>query len=120
MAIDVFYCFYISFINSIFIAIIKPEYKKLLIIVNIFISIFYILWRFTVIPIHSGLICTYNEPLDLLQKTIIASIKLNYPKNKVKIYVCDDGKRNELKNLCKRYKVNYITREDNGGAKARN
>ena len=66
------------------------------------------------------LICTYNEPLDLLKKTIVASKNLNYPKNKFKVYVCDDGKRNELKQLCKNFNVNYITRDNNKGAKAGN
>ncbi|WP_195516817.1 glycosyltransferase [Paraclostridium bifermentans] len=66
------------------------------------------------------LICTYNEPLDLLQKTIIASKNLDYPQNKLKIYVCDDGHRAELKNLCRKYNVNYITRDNNEGAKAGN
>ena len=72
------------------------------------------------IPTVDVLICTYNEPLELLKKTIIASKNLNYPKDKFKVYVCDDGKRNELKNLCKNYNVNYITRNDNKGAKAGN
>lgn len=72
------------------------------------------------VPTVDVLICTYNEPLELLKKTIVASKNLNYPKNKFKVYVCDDGKRNELKELCKLYDVNYITRNDNKGAKAGN
>ena len=63
---------------------------------------------------------TYNESLQLLEKTIIASTQMAYPKNKFKVYVCDDGRRDELKALCKKYGVNYITREDNQGAKAGN
>lgn len=162
----------LALLIAFLIAVIKPEYRKLLIIVNVIICVIYTIWRFTVIPIHHGivsfilgvslysaeilglisflnfqylfsknyklenkslddytsenipsidvLICTYNEPLDLLQKTIIASKKLYYPKDKIKIYVCDDGHRDELKKLCKNYKVNYITREDNEGAKAGN
>ncbi len=70
------------------------------------------------IPSVDVLICTYNEPLSLLEKTIAACINLEYPKDKLKIYVCDDGRRNSLKNICKEYNVNYITREDNEGAKA--
>ena len=58
------------------------------------------------IPSVDVLICTYNEPLDLLQKTIIASKKLEYPQNKLKIYICDDGHRDELKHLCKNYNMN--------------
>ena len=71
-------------------------------------------------PLVDVLICTYNESLQLLEKTIIASTQMAYPKNKFKVYVCDDGRRNELKALCKKYGVNYITREDNKGAKAGN
>lgn len=71
-------------------------------------------------PLVDVLICTYNESLQLLEKTIIASTQMAYPKNKFKVYVCDDGRRDELKALCKKYGVNYITREDNKGAKAGN
>lgn len=71
-------------------------------------------------PLVDVLICTYNESLQLLEKTIIASTQMAYPKNKFKVYVCDDGRRDELKELCKKYGVNYITREDNQGAKAGN
>ena len=71
-------------------------------------------------PLVDVLICTYNESLQLLEKTIIASAQMAYPKNKFKVYVCDDGRRDELKALCKKYGVNYITREDNQGAKAGN
>ena len=56
----------------------------------------------------------------MLKKTIVASKNLNYPKSKFKVYICDDGKRNELKKLCENFNVNYITREDNKGAKAGN
>lgn len=157
---------------SYFISRQKPKYRKVLITTNAVISIVYIVWRFTVIPINNGmfsfvmgislylaeviglisflnfkflftreykvekksikdfeynripnvdvLICTYNEPLDLLEKTIVASIGMEYDKDKFKVYVCDDGRRDSLKRLCKKYKVNYITREDNEGAKAGN
>ena len=150
----------------------KIEYRKLLIIINSFVCIIYIIWRIFTIPIKSGiisfilgvtlfgaellgliaffnfkylftkkyklelktlkdfdgvnipyvdvLICTYNEPLNLLEKTIAACTNLEYPNGKFKIHICDDGRRNDLKNLCKRYNVNYITRNDNEGAKAGN
>lgn len=66
------------------------------------------------------LICTYNEPIDLLRKTVIAALELEYNKSKLNIYLCDDGNRKEIKKLSKEYGVNYITREDNKGAKAGN
>ena len=45
------------------------------------------------IPSVDVLICTYNEPLSLLEKTIAASTNLKYPKHKLNIYICDDGHR---------------------------
>lgn len=71
-------------------------------------------------PLIDILICTYNEPKDLLKKTIIGAKYINYNKEKLNIYVCDDGGRDEIKTLCREYGVNYITREDNEGAKAGN
>lgn len=66
-------------------------------------------------------IATINESKDLLEGTIKACINMKYPqKDKIHIYVCDDGKRKDIKNLAKKYKVNYITRDDNEGAKAGN
>ena len=46
----------LALLIAFFIAIIKPEYRKLLIIVNIFICIIYIIWRFTAIPIDHDII----------------------------------------------------------------
>lgn len=72
------------------------------------------------IPTVDILICTYNEELSLLSKTIIAAQKLDYPKDKFKVYVLDDGNRLSLKNMCDEYNVNYIARQKNINAKAGN
>lgn len=46
---------------------------------------------------------------------------LEYPdKNKVHIYLCDDGKRKEIRELAHEMGVNYLDRKDNKGAKAGN
>lgn len=72
------------------------------------------------VPMIDVFICTYNEPMDLLRKTVIAALELEYNKSKLNIYLCDDGKREEIKKLSEEYGINYITREDNKGAKAGN
>ncbi len=73
------------------------------------------------IPTVDVFICTYNEDKNILSKTILAAQNLNYPKDKYKIYVLDDGNRSELKKLCDNfYHVNYISREKNINAKAGN
>lgn len=66
-------------------------------------------------------IATYNEPEDLLYKTIVGCTNMAYPDlSKVHIYVLDDGHRPSVKKLAQHLGVNYITREDNEHAKAGN
>ena len=63
-------------------------------------------------------ICTYNEPLDVLERSIIPALAIDYPD--VTVWVCDDTRRDWLKAYCKSVGANYITRPDNLGAKAGN
>lgn len=66
-------------------------------------------------------IATYNEPVDLLYKTVNGCVHMKYPdKNKVHIYLCDDGRRAEVRELAQQMGVGYLDREDNQGAKAGN
>jgi cellulose synthase (UDP-forming) len=66
-------------------------------------------------------VATYNEPNNLLYKTLIGCKNMDYPdKSKVHIYICDDGNRKELKELCNKLEVKYITRSENTHAKAGN
>lgn len=66
-------------------------------------------------------IATYNEPPELLQKTINGCLGMDYPdKQKVHIYVCDDNRRESIKELADQMGVNYIKRADNKHAKAGN
>ena len=66
-------------------------------------------------------IATYNEPCDILFKTINGCLHMEYPdKSKVHIYLCDDGRRKEMRELAERMGINYLDREDNKHAKAGN
>lgn len=66
-------------------------------------------------------IATYNEPWDIIYKTVIGCKNMEYPdKRKVHIYVLDDGHREEVKRLCQEVAVGYITRDNNEHAKAGN
>lgn len=66
-------------------------------------------------------IATYNEPVDLLYKTVNGCVHMKYPdKKKVHIYLCDDGKRSEVRELAEQMGVGYLDREDHEGAKAGN
>ena len=66
-------------------------------------------------------IATYNEPTELLAKTINGCKHLKYPdKSKVHIWVCDDNRRPEMRKLAEDMGVGYFDRPDNKGAKAGN
>lgn len=67
------------------------------------------------------LIATHNEHPDLLAKTVNACTYMEYPdKKKVHIYISDDMNRPEIKELAKKYHVNYMGIVDNKDAKAGN
>ena len=66
-------------------------------------------------------ISTYNEPSELLRKTIVGCKHMEYPdKSKVHIYLCDDHRRPEMRQLAEELGVHYFDRPDNEGAKAGN
>lgn len=63
-------------------------------------------------------ICTYNEPLDVVEKSIIPALAVDYPN--ATVWVCDDTRRDWLRAYCEEVGANYVTRPDNAGAKAGN
>lgn len=63
-------------------------------------------------------ICTYNEPINILEKSVICASAMDYPR--LRIFVCDDTRRREIREYCARVGVNYLTRPDNHHAKAGN
>ncbi|MCK7595723.1 UDP-forming cellulose synthase catalytic subunit [Microbulbifer sp. CAU 1566] len=63
---------------------------------------------------------TYNEPLDMVETTVIAAKNMDWPEEKLRIYVLDDGRRLEFADMAKKLGVGYVTRNDNKGAKAGN
>ncbi len=76
------------------------------------------LWDPSFMPSVDILISTYNETLRLVISTALAAKALPYQNKKV--YVCDDGKRQDLKELCNKYGINYLSREDSANGKAGN
>lgn len=83
------------------------------------------------------LIPTYNEPDDIIRITATAATQIDYPRDKLKIYILDDGathaKRNHPENgmaawerhyrlrlLAQELGIGYLTRETNQQAKAGN
>lgn len=66
-------------------------------------------------------ISTYNEPPELLYKTINGCNNMDYPdKSKVHIYLCDDGHREEMGVLARQMGVTHLVRDTHQFAKAGN
>ncbi|MEW6602765.1 MAG: UDP-forming cellulose synthase catalytic subunit, partial [Nitrospirota bacterium] len=91
------------------------------------------------LPTVDVFIPTYNEPAEIILTAATASINMKYPKDKLNVYILDDGgtveKRNspdpaasekarrrheELKAMASFLNIGYITREKNLHAKAGN
>lgn len=90
-------------------------------------------------PSVDVLIPSYNESPELLETTLLGAINIDYPADKINVYLLDDGattakrsqpspqgreeawsRRRTLKALCKRIGVHYLTRRLNHSAKAGN
>ena len=71
-------------------------------------------------PSVDVLIPTYHEDLEVVEPTILAALSMDWPADKLNIYVLDDGKRDELREFCKTIGVHYLTRENNAHHKAGN
>ena len=84
-------------------------------------------------------ITTYDEGPELLQTTVIAATQLDYPSQKLHVYVLDDGGTHEklhqpdparrqaafsrtqgIKDIATRYGAHYLARQKNSHAKAGN
>lgn len=63
---------------------------------------------------------TYNEPLDVVRQSVLAATLLDWPADKLRVYVLDDGRRDEFRAFCEQAGVDYLTRPDNTHAKAGN
>jgi len=63
---------------------------------------------------------TYNEPLDVVKASIVAAADIDWPDEKLNVYVLDDGRRDEFARFCAEVGVHHLTRADNKHAKAGN
>ena len=66
------------------------------------------------------LIATYDEPIEVLERTIIGALSIDWPQDHLHVHVLDDSKRSWLEVYCWEKGVQYLTRPDNTHAKAGN
>ena len=62
-------------------------------------------------------VCTYDEPLHVLEATLVGCAAMTYPHT---TYLLDDGRRPQMAALAARMGARYVTRPDNAHAKAGN
>lgn len=60
-------------------------------------------------------ICTYSEPVEIVEPTCVAALNMNWPGSKLNINILDDGKRPEMARLVRRlaFQCKYMQREAN-------
>lgn len=63
---------------------------------------------------------TYNESLDVIKPTVYAAQNMNWPADKLHVYVLDDGSRDVIENFAREIGVGYIKRIEHNHAKAGN
>jgi cellulose synthase (UDP-forming) len=63
---------------------------------------------------------TYNEPLEVVRQTVFSAMSLDWPADRLHVFVLDDGRRPEFRAFCEELGVGYLTRENNNHAKAGN
>lgn len=63
---------------------------------------------------------TYNESLEIVRNTVFAAMDLDYPEDRYRVFILDDGKREEFRAFAREAGCGYITRDNNHHAKAGN
>jgi len=71
-------------------------------------------------PMVDVFIPTYNEPLSVIRPTVLAAKGIDWPEGKMRIFLLDDGRREQLRHFAADAGIGYITRNDNRHAKAGN
>ncbi len=72
------------------------------------------------LPTVDILIATYNEPVSVLRNTVAAATNQKYPKDKYQVFICDDGRRDDVRQLAEEYGAVWAIRERHTHAKAGN
>jgi cellulose synthase (UDP-forming) len=71
-------------------------------------------------PTVDVFIPTFSEPLEVVRTTVLAAKALDWPAEKLRIFLLDDGRRGAFQSFAAAAGVGYIVRTDNAHAKAGN
>jgi cellulose synthase (UDP-forming) len=71
-------------------------------------------------PVIDVFIPSYNEELEVVKPAVFGAMSMDWPRDKMNIYVLDDGRRPDFRAFCEEVGCGYMIRPDNKGAKAGN
>lgn len=63
---------------------------------------------------------TYNEDLSIVRKSVLGCLGMDWPRDRLNVYILDDGNREEFVEFARSCGAGYISRTDNRHAKAGN
>ncbi|MBW6400189.1 UDP-forming cellulose synthase catalytic subunit [Roseomonas sp. HJA6] len=63
---------------------------------------------------------TYNEDLEIVRPTVLAALAMDWPADKFRVWILDDGRRPAFREFAESCGAGYMIRPDNKGAKAGN
>jgi cellulose synthase (UDP-forming) len=63
---------------------------------------------------------TYNEQMSVVRATVLAAMAIDWPRDKMQVFILDDGRREEFRRFAESCGCGYITRTSNVHAKAGN
>ncbi len=71
-------------------------------------------------PTVDVFIPTYNESLDVIRPTVFAALNLDWPAEKLRVHILDDGSRGFIEAFAREAGAGYIRRDEHRHAKAGN
>jgi cellulose synthase (UDP-forming) len=72
------------------------------------------------LPTIDVFVTIFDEPPDVLYRTLVGCRAMRYPEEKKRLYVLDDGRRSEVREMAERLGCRYLSRATNEHAKAGN
>ena len=63
---------------------------------------------------------TYNEPLELVRTTALAATLIDWPADRLRVVILDDGERDEFRAFAEEAGIDYVARTEHSHAKAGN
>lgn len=71
-------------------------------------------------PVIDVYVPTYNEDISIVRTTVLGCLSMDWPADKLNVYILDDGRRRVFRDFARQVGAGYINRAQNMHAKAGN